>query len=575
MEARDQTGPEGKTAEASNRLGGTEGGNLDEDTATVDTGKDQNGNQNATAWETATLGAQAGHPYQQSGFQAALGESHHQQYRPGYGHGGPQHQQYYHHQQQQQYNMHHQRPYHQHHHGQQQATGGHGYGVQVQPVASRPIAGTDWAEVKTNIGSIFWYNQKSGLSTWERPEDVPEKGPAKPKIVMDPRKLDMLRRAKAAGAKLAPEYEELLREKEENDYSKGKKDRSKKKSKKKAIAESANSEQLPKDEFDVTFTEEDVAPPEDSLQPNLAVKSEPKDPEVVKRSFEELLEEIGVHAFSRYEKELQKMKDDTRFQAVEEKKRRQFFDVYCSKAGIVKMNKVTAQERGKDTRGRKRSFVADVEAEDRDTSPHDEPSTKAAINAFKALLQEKVLHSDSQWRDIKQALSKDDRFDGVKYWEQRELFRDHQRKLEKSEDLRRASQNRMDQDVRAGIERQMQSNRFDAINNFKALLTEMIRYPLAVWSQEKANLESDPQSRFDKKYIKDTVAQELFLEHVAQLKASAQQKVIALYRKHKVPTALTFSEVSQTFSEDFDFIEYPEEIQKEAWTTYVSSLEDG
>jgi transcription elongation regulator 1 len=297
----------------------------------------------------------------------------------------------------------------------------------------------------------------------------------------------------------------------------------------------------------------------------------------VKRSFEELLEEIGVHAFSRYEKELQNMKDDPRFLAVEEKKRRQIFDSYCSKAGTIKMNKVTGQERGegKDTRGRKRSFVADVEAEDGDASPDDEPSTKAAMNAFKALLQEKVLHSDIRWGDIKQALSKDERFDSVKYWEQKELFRDHQRRLEKAEHLRRVSEHRMAQDVRAGIERQMQSNRFDAINNFKALLTEMIRNPLAVWSQEKANLESDPQSRFDKKLIEDSIAQELFLEHVAHLKASSQEKVISVYRKHKVPAALTFSEVSQTFSEDFDFIEHPEEIQKEAWTMYVNSLEDG
>jgi transcription elongation regulator 1 len=241
------------------------------------------------------------------------------------------------------------------------------------------------------------------------------------------------------------------------------------------------------------------------------------------------------------------------------------------------MNKVTGQERGegKDTRGRKRSFVADVEAEDGDASPDDEPSTKAAMNAFKALLQEKVLHSDIRWGDIKQALSKDERFDSVKYWEQKELFRDHQRRLEKAEHLRRVSEHRMAQDVRAGIERQMQSNRFDAINNFKALLTEMIRNPLAVWSQEKANLESDPQSRFDKKLIEDSIAQELFLEHVAHLKASSQEKVISVYRKHKVPAALTFSEVSQTFSEDFDFIEHPEEIQKEAWTMYVNSLEDG
>lgn len=560
METRDQPEPAGKTAEASNRLGGTEGANPDRDIS-IDTRKDQNGNKNANTWETSA-----------SGPQAALFETQQQQqHRPGYGHGGPQHQQYNHYPQQ--HVMHHQHPYHHHHHGQQQAIARHGYGVQVQPVASRPIAGTDWAEVKTNIGSVFWYNQKSGVSTWERPEDVPEKGPAKPKLVLDPRKLDMLRRAKAAGAKLAPEYEELLKEKEESVSSKGKKDRSKKKSRKKAIA---NSEQSPKEEeeFDVTFTEEDVAAPKDSPQPNLAINKgvDKEDPKVVKSRFEELLEEIGVHAFSRYEKELQRMKDDPRFQAVEEKKRRQIFDIYCSKAGIVKMNKATEHkgEEGKESRGRKRSFVADVETED-----HDEPSTKAAINAFKALLQEKVFHSDTQWRDIKQALSKDDRFDSVKYWEQKELFRDHQRKLEKSEHLRKASQYRMDQDVRAGIERQMQSNRFDAINNFKALLTEMIRNPLAVWSQEKANLESDPQARFDKNHIKDSIAHELFLEHVAHLKASAQQKVISLYQKHKVPTALTFSEVSKTFSEDFNFIEHPEEIQKEAWSMYVNSLENG
>ena len=127
----------------------------------------------------------------------------------------------------------------------------------MKPVATKPIAGTPWQEVTTDTGHVYWYDGKEAV--WEIPEavklakeggrDVAAVADAnddderkdrrgvkrqKPAVVVDAKMMAAMRRAKANGAVLAPEYEALLAEElraKKKDASAGKKKKEKEKEK--------------------------------------------------------------------------------------------------------------------------------------------------------------------------------------------------------------------------------------------------------------------------------------------------------------------------------------------------------
>ncbi|PSC72075.1 pre-mRNA-processing 40C isoform X1 [Micractinium conductrix] len=72
------------------------------------------------------------------------------------------------------------------------------------PVSSERIAGTEWLEVLCDDGKRYWHNPKSEETTWTVPKQVE----AKKKMQLDPAKAKMLERARAMGALVAPEFAE-------------------------------------------------------------------------------------------------------------------------------------------------------------------------------------------------------------------------------------------------------------------------------------------------------------------------------------------------------------------------------
>ena len=438
-------------------------------------------------------------------------------------------------------------------HGQYQQ---HPGAIPLQPVASRPIAGTRWLEVKTNLGYIYYFCQDTQASVWEKPKEVEEAERAEKKKLQQPRidakTLQALKRAKANGAKLAPEYEALLAS-QGSDGGSGEGKNKIKKKKRSASEKVKNEDDLQKrkkvgesmpEEFDVTFDEGDIVSEEEEGERVGA--GDGVSAEQAEMEYRELLGELGIHGFSRFEKELEKMEHDRRFLAVKDpKKRRTLFDEFCAETARM--------ARGKTARTAQASV-------------HD---SKDDTDAFKALLQEKVLHSDSSWQDIVHILEKDDRFTSVASEPQkRELFRNHRRVLEKVEYAKRSADRRMAKDIEAAKHRKLQSSKADAVNNFKALLAELVRNPVATWDDELSNLMQDPQNRASNPALDEKVAKNLFESHVISLYNVSKKCVVELYAKNKLPRELTFSEAAQCLSEDFDFSEYPEKIQAEAWIEY-------
>jgi len=284
-----------------------------------------------------------------------------------------------------------------------------------RPVASTRVAGTSWLEVRTDTGQKFWHNDATGQGTWECPPEVraaSSKRPAPPSL--DPTKAAMLERARAAGAVVAPQFSRTTKAGEG--------------------AGGAAGGDFDDDE-DVTFTEEDIQEadqpsgkqrqqePAHTAQPDggdaiaPAIKIDPEE------AFKALLAEKGVHSFSRYERELPKIQTDPRFIRVPAARRRRLFEEYCAAAG-------QATKKGK---------AAAPKAAAGKASPAE---SKAAEDAFRALLQERVTQSSVQWRTARGDLSRDARFSEVAEAQRETLFRAHTEALRRAEHARERAESR-------------------------------------------------------------------------------------------------------------------------------------
>lgn len=447
-------------------------------------------------------------------------------------------------------------------HGQQQQQGANQATGVMCPVSSRPIRGTSWSEVRTNTGHVYYYCQNTGISRWDVPNEVyeankvdsqrPGKKRSMPRVI-DEKMLLAMKRAKANGAVLAPEYEEMLSARK-GSSEKGPTMSTKRKH---ATVFEKRQDTGKEEEFDVTFDEDDIE--QDKTERVKEVTRSDVGPiareaggseDDQKRDFFELLKEIGIHGFSRFEREVSKMQHDSRYLAVQDIfKRKVYFEEYC-KGQATSMSQAPQKKHN--------------------TTVSRTDQLKHHVDAFNALLQEKVLKSSLAWRDIVHVLEKDDRFGGVSSEKQRvELFRNHQRKLEKAEYAKKISSRRMLRDIQAGKERQLDSSRRDALINYKALLAEMVRDPLATWESESKNLKSDPQQRASTELIDDKISKELFDNHIKDLRGIHQKKLFDIFAKNKLPASLTFEEVSGYLADDIDFLESPESLQMDAWKHYT------
>lgn len=422
--------------------------------------------------------------------------------------------------------------------------------VDMCPVSTRPILGTSWSEVRTNTGHMYYYCQNSGTSTWEMPEEVKSvvaapagtKKRTVPPRVVDDRMLQAMKRAKAHGAVLAPEYEAMLSGNAKEIAGTTPKRRKKKKQEREEVVA----------EFDVTFDEDDIAEEEQNIERGELSERREQTEQEKKDVFFQLLSELGIHAFSRFEKELGRMQGDSRFVAVEDvSKRKSYFEEYCKGRTTVDPKKSHKRWDGNVSHD-------DVQGEDK---------RKRRIDAFNALLQEKVLKAALEWKDVVHVLEKDDRFGDIESERQRkDLFHRHMKRLEKAEMAKNLADRRMERDIQAGKERQLDSSRREARLKYKALLTEMVRHPEAQWESEMETLRSDAQGRWS--CIDEKTAKEMFDEHLRELQDMCKKKLMDLYAKNAIPKNLSFEEAETHFEDEI--LDYSESLQRDAWTAYTA-----
>lgn len=353
------------------------------------------------------------------------------------------------------------------------------------------------------MGIKYWYNETSQENTWEKPREVIEAREAASRKAqpptLNPMQKKMLQRAIASGAVIAPQY----------DVSK-------------ALTYTNKSRKEEDDDVDVTFTEDEI---DDKNAHNAAkrnfenhsaaaeVKQQQQqqqhiDPE---DDFKSLLQEIGVHGFSRYEKEMSKMKEDPRFKALtSDQHRRRVFETYCSTLG---------QPGGSTAREGVRAMVVNSVEAKKKHQQCGQASDKAAENAFKALLQERISKSDASWSDVMNMhLTKDKRWNGIDDQRKKILFRSHIESLQRVEDARKRAEHRARYVVHASEQRQKQAGRADAVGNCQALMAEVVRDSSIGWDEAWTRLQLDPQGRATHELLDREMVERVFYERIDVLK---------------------------------------------------------
>ena len=419
---------------------------------------------------------------------------------------------------------------------------------------------------------------------------------------LDPAKLKMLERARAAGAVIAPEYEAIIREREagktggalmlkerkkkkkmKNDGDDDDGDNNKGKKEDKGPVEEEEEE-----EFDATFTEEDIVgaapgPVSDGGAGKNKKTANKRAMDTTTRSseeeqemkFNELLAEKGIHAFSRYEKEVVKLQGDVRFEGIQANKRRELFEKYCSTAGI-------GPGTGTGTGGR-RTGKEENDGKEATTTIVD----KKGEAAYRALLQERITRSDIRWHTARDdILASDDRFTALAATpagrrRQEDLFRSHIDALRRAEDAKYKAMRQNTHVQRDAEQRKRQAGAADAERQFSVLLTETIKDTLVEWREAWEQLQRDPQRRASSEYLDRETAKRLFYGYLKRVEDGLVADAVQALRKRKLESKLDAGAVAASKGwEEMkgevdelvgDMVDTKEQLER-VWREYCASL---
>nr|XP_054498892.1 transcription elongation regulator 1 isoform X2 [Agelaius phoeniceus] len=448
----------------------------------------------------------------------------------------------------------------------------------AKPVATTPIPGTPWCVVWTGDERVFFYNPTTRLSMWDRPDDLIGRADVDKIIQEPPHKKGM-----DEGKKLIREEHEAAEEANEDEPIKIKK-------RKKDDIKDIDSEKEAAMEAEIKAARERAIVPLEARM----------------KQFKDMLLERGVSAFSTWEKELHKIVFDPRYLLLNPKERKQVFDQYvktrAEEERKEKKNKIMqakedfkkmmeeakinprttfsefAAKHAKDSRFKAIEKMKDREAlfnefitaarkkEKEDSKTRGE---KIKMDFFE-LLANHHLDSQSRWSKVKDKVETDPRYKAVDSSSQREdLFKQYIEKIaknldsEKEKELERqarieASLREREREVQKArseqtkeIDREReQHKREEAIQNFKALLSDMVRSSDVSWSDTRRTLRKD--HRWESGSLLEREEKEkLFNEHIEALTKKKREHFRQLLDETSAITLTsTWKEVKKIIKED-------------------------
>ncbi|XP_064017773.1 transcription elongation regulator 1 isoform X6 [Pogoniulus pusillus] len=448
----------------------------------------------------------------------------------------------------------------------------------AKPVATTPIPGTPWCVVWTGDERVFFYNPTTRLSMWDRPDDLIGRADVDKIIQEPPHKKGM------------EEAKKLIREEHESTEDANEDEPIKTKKRKKDDNKDIDSEKEAAMEAEIKAARERAIVPLEARM----------------KQFKDMLLERGVSAFSTWEKELHKIVFDPRYLLLNPKERKQVFDQYvktrAEEERKEKKNKIMqakedfkkmmeeakinprttfsefAAKHAKDSRFKAIEKMKDREAlfnefitaarkkEKEDSKTRGE---KIKMDFFE-LLANHHLDSQSRWSKVKDKVETDPRYKAVDSSSQREdLFKQYIEKIaknldsEKEKELERqarieASLREREREVQKArseqtkeIDREReQHKREEAIQNFKALLSDMVRSSDVSWSDTRRTLRKD--HRWESGSLLEREEKEkLFNEHIEALTKKKREHFRQLLDETSAITLTsTWKEVKKIIKED-------------------------
>ncbi|XP_077052122.1 transcription elongation regulator 1 isoform X2 [Siphateles boraxobius] len=451
----------------------------------------------------------------------------------------------------------------------------------AKPVATNPIPGTPWCVVWTGDDRVFYYNPTTRLSMWDRPEELVGRADVD-KYIQEPHHKRGLDDYKKIGF-IKEEIETAIEDTLEDEPSKAKK-------RKKDDVKEADAEK------DAAMEAELKAARDRALVPLEARMNQ----------FRDMLLERGVSAFSTWDKELHKIVFDPRYLLLNPKERKQVFDQYvktrAEEERKEKKNKLMqakddfrkmmedarfhirttfsefaakhskdprfkAIEKMKDRETMFTEFMAALRKKDKDDSKNKVEKVK---QDFFDLLSDHHVDVSQRWSKVKDKLETDQRYKAVESSAAREeLYKQYVEKQAKNVDAdaekelerqarieaslrereREVQRARSEQTKEIDRERE-QHKREEAVQHFKALMSDMVRSTDASWSETRRNLRKD--HRWESSSLLERHEKEkLFEEHVEALTKRKKEHFRQLLDETSMITlTTTWKEVKKIIKDD-------------------------
>uniref|UniRef100_A0A8C9V5R3 Transcription elongation regulator 1 n=1 Tax=Scleropages formosus TaxID=113540 RepID=A0A8C9V5R3_SCLFO len=437
----------------------------------------------------------------------------------------------------------------------------------AKPVATTPIPGTPWCVVWTGDDRVFFYNPTTRLSMWDRPEELIGRAD---RGLEDSRKLGEHSALEKRISK--EELEAAAAEALEDEPIKAKK-------RKKEDVKEADTEKEAAMEAEIKAARERAVVPLEARM----------------KQFRDMLLERGVSAFSTWEKELHKIVFDPRYLLLNPKERKQVFDQYVktrlmqAKEEFKKMMEEAklnirmtfsefASKHAKDMRFKAIEKMKDREAmftefmtSLRKKEKEDSKSRGEKVKQdFFELLSDHHIDGQLRWSKVKDKLESDPRYKAVESSAMREdLYKQYAEKLTKNLDSDKEKELERQARIEASLrerEREVQKarseqtkeidrereqhKREEAIQHFRALMSDMVRSSDASWSDTRRNLRKDHRWESTSLLERDE-KEKLFNEHIEALTKKKKEHFRQLLDETtSITLTTTWKEVKKIIKED-------------------------
>ncbi|GBM20053.1 Transcription elongation regulator 1 [Araneus ventricosus] len=460
-----------------------------------------------------------------------------------------------------------------------------------RPVSSTAIPGTPWCVVWTGDGRVFFFNPSSRKSVWEKPEELKGRADVDKLVQVPPPPYSdtVVKEADKTEADPAPETKKIKLEETSTEEEKTVKVKNETKNNINPGKQSA--------------IDAELAAAKERAQISLDVRM---------KQFRELLIQRNVSAFSTWEKELHKIVFDPRYLLITSKERKQVFEKYVKDRAEEERNEKRkkmrehkenfrklleeaslnakstfsdfAQRYGKDERFKAiekmrdresifNDYLQDVRRKERDErSSQREKSKKGFIEYLK---EQKNLDKHSRWGDVKKILSLEDpRYKAVDSSSLREeWFREYiggcrglskdkeddcvikdREKQERQEASIREREKEVQQSLATHLrqrDKERELHKHDeAVQHFKALLTDLVRSPDVSFHEVKKTLRKDHRWEMVGELSREE-RERVFEEHISLLYRKKKEKFRELLDETpEITLTSTWKEIKKLIKDD-------------------------